>query len=366
MARKKFLKKLAFSGIFTIILLVLIEIILSFLQIFPDDYYTGTPNSGFTWKINPEEIIGIHQDSEVSYDEFGARSISNYQDATHKIVAFGGSTTACFALTDSKTWTALLDKKMGDSYWVGNFGRPGNSSNHHVLQFKHMLEKPELSDAKTVLIMQGVNDFVAYLISSERYLNSPDNKLKRFAFQHIPDDHLPFYKQFTLYKLGSRAKKNILFYFKHQDYLTEKVLDIKQLKKESEILEELPDLTAGLAHYEKNIETIIKDANEKKIKLIFTTQATMWKPDLEKKYEDLIITSGFANNEAFYSTTTLYEGMEIFNERLKTICKRNNIPCIDLDLPKTTASFYDDFHFNESGAELVSDQIAEFLKRELR
>lgn len=214
--------------------------------------------------------------------------------------------------------------------------------------------------------MQGVNDFVAYLISSERYLNSPDNKLKRFAFQHIPDDHLPFYKQFTLYKLGSRAKKNILFYFKHQDYLTEKVLDIKQLKKESEILEELPDLTAGLAHYEKNIETIIKDANEKKIKLIFTTQATMWKPDLEKKYEDLIITSGFANNEAFYSTTALYEGMEIFNERLKTICKRNNIPCIDLDLPKTTASFYDDFHFNESGAELVSDQIAEFLKRELR
>ena len=140
MARKKFLKKLAFSGIFTIILLVLIEIILSFLQIFPDDYYTGTPNSGFTWKINPEEIIGIHQDSEVSYDEFGARSISNYQDATHKIVAFGGSTTACFALTDSKTWTALLDKKMGDSYWVGNFGRPGNSSNHHVLQFKHMLD----------------------------------------------------------------------------------------------------------------------------------------------------------------------------------------------------------------------------------
>jgi len=88
----------------------------------------------------------------------------------------------------------------------------------------------------------------------------------------------------------------------------------------------------------------------------------MWKPNLEPQYEELMITSGFQNNEAFYSTTALYGGMELFNQRLKTICKQNNIPCIDLQLPKTTESFYDDFHFNESGAELTSDQISEKLK----
>ncbi|QHI38128.1 hypothetical protein IMCC3317_35140 [Kordia antarctica] len=363
---KQFLKKLALSGVFTLILLVLVEIILSFFQLFPADYYTMTPNSGFTWKINSEEITGIYQDSEVSFDELGARSISKYQDKEHKIVVFGGSTTACFALTQSKDWPALLEKKLGDSYWVGNFGRPGNSSNHHVLQFKHILEKPELSDVKTVVIMQGVNDFVAYLISADSYLNSPNKDLKRFAFQHIPDDHLPFYKRFTLYKLGSSAKRNILFYFKHSDHLTKAVEDIKLLKQKSKIIDELPDLTAGLAHYEKNIKDLIKQANEKKIKLVFVTQATMWKPDLEKKYEDLMVTSGFANNEAFYSTKAFYEGMEVFNERLMKVCDQNNISYVDLKLPKTTESFYDDFHFNESGAELTSDQIAQSLKMLLK
>jgi len=356
------LRKLKYYSIFTIIILVIAEIVLSLLEVVPTNYYVNTPNSGFTWEIDPNEITGIHQDSEVSFDELGARSISNHEAANHKIVGFGGSTTACFALTQEKTWSALLEKNLGDSYWVGNFGRPGNNSSHHALQFKYTLDKPELSDTKIVVIMQGVNDFVAYLISADRYINLPEKRLKRFAFQHVPNDHLPFYKRFTLYQLAFRAKQNIVFYFKHKDHLTETVLDIKDLKKKSKIISELPNLEAGLAHYEKNILDIIKQAKEKNIKLVFVTQATMWRPDLEPKYEELMLTSGFQNNEAFYSTPALYEGMEVFNERLKTVCKQNNIPCIDLQLPKTTESFYDDFHFNESGAKLTADQLSKELE----
>lgn len=359
---RKTLKKLVFSGVFTLILLIVVEIILSFFNLFPADYYTMTPNSGFTWEINPNEITGINQDSEILFDELGARSISNYEDAANKIVVFGGSTTACFALTQSKTWSALLEKKLGDSYWVGNFGRPGNSSNHHVLQFEHMLKKEELSDVKTVLIMQGVNDLVGYLISPERYLNLPDKKLKNIAFQHIPDGNIPFYKKLTLYKLARRAKQNISFYFKHKNYLTQAVTDIKLLRTQVERIHKLPELTEGLARYEKNILNIIDQAKKKNIRVIFITQATMWKPNLEAQYENLMLTSGFQNNEAFYSTEALYHGMETFNERLKTVCNHNNVSYIDLKLPKTTASFYDDFHFNESGAALASDEISKALK----
>ena len=325
-----------------------------------------TPNSGFTWEIDTNEITGIHQDSEVSFDELGARSISDYEDASHKMIVFGGSTTACFALTQEKTWTALLEKKLNNKLWIGNFGRPGNSSNHHVLQLEYMLKKSELKDTKTVLIMQGVNDLVGYLISPERYLHSTKEQLKKFAFQHLPDDHLPFYKQFTLYKLASRAKNNLIFYFKHKDHLTQTSLDIRALKKRSKIIDSLPDLTEGLAHYEENIKKLIQQAKEKNIRLVFVTQATMWRPDLEEKYEELMVTSGFENNEAFYSTTAFYGGMNEFNERLQRVCAQENIPCIDLQLPKTTESFYDDFHFNESGAKLASEQIAKELNVLLR
>ncbi|MBC8753032.1 SGNH/GDSL hydrolase family protein [Kordia sp. YSTF-M3] len=359
---EKTLRKLKYYSISTVILLVVAEIILSLCNIFPSDYYTNTPNSEFTWKIDHNEITGIQQDSEVSFDELGARSISNYENKDHKIIVFGGSTTACFALTQEKTWSALLEEKLGDSYWVGNFGRPGNSSNHHVLQFEHILKKEELKDAKTVLIMQGVNDLVGYLISSERYLNLPKQKLKRIAFQHVPDENIPFYKKLTLYKLARRAKKNISFYFKHKDYLTQAVTDVKLLRTQVERVHTLPELTEGLEQYEKNTQNIIDQAKEKNIRVIFITQATMWKPNLEAQYEKLMLTSGFANNEAFYSTEALYHGMEAFNQRLKTVCDRNSVSYINLELPKTTASFYDDFHFNESGANLASDEISKALK----
>ena len=358
---KSFLKKIAFSGIVFLVLLIVAEIVLSLLEVVPSDYYVNTPNSCFTWEINHDEIVGIQQDSEVTFDALGARSISDYKEAEHKMFVLGGSTAACFALTQEKTWAALIEKKLGDTFWIGNFGRPGNNSNHHLLQLEQLLKKPALQDTKTVIIMQGVNDLVAYLISEERYLNLPEAKVKRFAFQHIPDDHLPWYKRFTLYKLAARAKKNISFYFNHKDHLTKTVLDIRALKKQSKIIPELPDLTKGLARYEENIKQLIQIAKENNIQLVFVTQATMWKPNLEPQYEELMITSGFQNNEAFYSTTALYGGMEAFNEKLKTVCAQENIPCIDLQLPKTTESFYDDFHFNESGAELTAKQIYEKL-----
>ncbi|WP_046743943.1 SGNH/GDSL hydrolase family protein [Kordia zhangzhouensis] len=366
MARKKLFQKTLYYLVSTCILLVLAEFILSFFNLFPSDYYVMTPNSGFTWEIDSNEITGIHQNSEVHFDELGARSISNFENATHKVVVFGGSTTACFALTQEKTWTALLEKKLGSPFWIGNFGRPGNSSNHHILQMEYMLDKPELTDTKTVVIMQGVNDFVAYLISPERYINSSKEQLKKFAFQHLPDDHLPFYKQLTLYKLASRAKSNLIFYFNHKNHLTETAIDIRALKKNATIIEKLPDLSEGLAHYEQNCKQLIKLANEKNVKLVFITQATMWRPDLEEEYEKLMVTSGFQNNEAFYSTTAFYQGMKLFNERLKLVCKQENIDFIDLQLPKTTESFYDDFHFNESGAKLAAEQISKELNAILK
>jgi lysophospholipase L1-like esterase len=360
---KVVMKKLVFSGLFTLFLLIITEIILSFFHILPDGYFTATPNSSFTWEISPNQIIGIQGDSEVKFDRIGSRSTSNFADKKKKIVAFGGSTTACFALTQNRTWTALLEEKLGDSYWVGNFGRPGNSSNHNVLQFKHILEKPELSDVNTVLIMQGANDFISYLVSPERYLTPTNKNIERVTFQHVPLVSKPFPKNIILYQLALKLKSKIMFQLKYKDHLTKTATSIKSSRLESKLIDHLPNLDKGLNHFEKNILDIIKMAKNKKITVVFTTQATMWKPSLEPQYEKLIMTSGFQNNEAFYSTIAFSRGMDLFNERLLKICKANNIPCLDLKLPKTTESFYDDFHFNESGARLVSNRIFTFLKQ---
>ena len=45
-----------------------------------------------------------------------------------------------------------------------------------------------------------------------------------------------------------------------------------------------------------------------------------------------------------------------------TVCDTYNIPVLDLQLPKDQTIFYDDMHFNESGAEIVAEKVYQFLK----
>ncbi|GAA0729772.1 hypothetical protein GCM10009430_40250 [Aquimarina litoralis] len=358
MVRKKLLKDILYYSVFTFIILVLAEVILSLSNIFPNDYYTNTPNTKQSYSENPSKIEGISGAYEIGYDALGSRSISDYSKATHKIIAIGGSTTICSVLTQEKTWTALLDKKLGDSYWVGNFARSGNSSNHHVFQFQHILDKPELKDTKIVLMLVGVNDCRAYLISPDKYINMSDTKVKTTAFNHIPNSELPFLRSLNLYKLAKKARQRILYYL-----LPRKPLDyLEKYESKIEPITELPDLTDGLNHYERNLNKIIKEAQKRDISIIFMTQPTIWQKDLSDKHKTLLAARSHYNKTPLYTGEALNKIMTTFNERLMTVCNKNNIPIIDLQLPKDQTIFYDDMHFNESGAEVVAEKVYNFLR----
>jgi len=359
MARKKLFKKIKYYTISTLIILVIAEVVLSLLNIFPNDYYTNTPNVSSTYDENPSKIDGISGFYEIAYDALGSRSVSEYSKAAHKIVAIGGSTTICSVLTQEKTWTALLDKKLGDSYWVGNFARSGNSTNHHIFQFQHILDKPELKDTKIVLMLVGVNDCRGYLISQDKYINMSDLNIKKSAFGHLPNSELPLLRRPTLVKLARQAKQRILFYSqprKPLDYLA-------KYESKTEPIAKLPDLTNGLNHYEYNLKKIIQEAEKRNIKVIFMTQPTLWQKDLSDEYKTLLAARSHYNKTPLYTGEALNEIMTIFNQRLMTVCDTHNIPVIDLQLPKNKTIFYDDMHFNESGAEVVAAKVHSFLKQ---
>jgi len=359
MAGSSFFKKIKYYTIFTLIFLVIAEVILSLSNIFPNGYYTNTPNVSDQYSKNPSKIDGISGYYEIGYDVLGSRSVSDYSKAAHKIVALGGSTTICSVLTQEKTWTALLDKKLGDSYWVGNFGKSGNSSNHHIFQFQHILDKPELKDTEIVLMLVGVNDCRGYLISKDKYMHMPDLEVKKSAFGHIPNSELPFLKRLTLYKLAKKARQRILFYSQPKrplDYL-------EKFEGQTEPITKLPDVTDGLNHYEHNLKKIIQEAQKRNISIIFITQPTLWQKNLSDKYKTLLAARSHYNKTPLYTGEALDEIMTIFNKRLMSVCEKYNIPVIDLQLPKNQTIFYDDMHFNESGAEVVAAKVHSFLKQ---
>ncbi len=52
-----------------------------------------------------------------------------------------------------------------------------------------------------------------------------------------------------------------------------------------------------------------------------------------------------------------------FNQRLIDICRSKKVTCINLELPHSSDAFYDDCHFNENGADLVANQLFQYLNR---
>lgn len=121
--------------------------------------------------------------------------------------------------------------------------------------------------------------------------------------------------------------------------------------------------------FHQNIEQIIDLCAQHQLKLICVNQATLWQDSLPMELSALLWMGGIGKYQeqkggVYYSPKALQLGMEQYNTMLKSTTGANNIQCIDIahQLPKDTSVFYDDCHFNETGAKKVAEAILRQLK----
>ena len=136
----------------------------------------------------------------------------------------------------------------------------------------------------------------------------------------------------------------------------------------TDIRDELPDLSSALETYASNLNKMIDVANEKSVRLILVTQPTLWRPDLPEDLAALLWLGGIGNFQAesgkpYYSVGALDRAMQAYNDTLLQICRQRKVECVDLAsmLAKDTTVFYDDVHFNESGARKVAAVLADYF-----
>ena len=104
------------------------------------------------------------------------------------------------------------------------------------------------------------------------------------------------------------------------------------------------------------------------MRLLFLTQPAMWRKDLSDREKRLLwagaVGSPFDNNVTkYYSVQPLSIMMKKFNNILLENTSKTGVECIDLAsiFLKDTTVFYDDFHFNEGGANKIARVIADYL-----
>lgn len=371
---KTFIQNFILSVISVVVCVSMIEIGYFFYKLNKSDqYFIWLPHTYNVFKPLSQTLPGIKGMSHFTINSKGIRGRDFSEENEYRILSIGGSTTECLYLDDSEAFPALLEKYLNEmttlKVWVGNVGRSGLNTIDHILAMKYLFNG--LPRIDMIILLIGANDLMISLHPwyTPPFLRALDNEKwqKRRAFLVSPESFsfrsLFVFKLFQ--KLSYRFAKVLPSW---QDEAGKWYEDRRRKRLDSEKINTIPDLSLPLKQYQININKIINIAREKSIRLLFLTQPSMWRKDLSARENNLLwagaVGSPFDNNVTkYYSAQPLSIMMKKYNNILLENTSKFGVECIDLAsiLPKDTTVFYDDFHFNEGGANKIARIIADYL-----
>jgi lysophospholipase L1-like esterase len=334
----------------------------------PTSYYVWRPNLERTFRPYPGAMPGINGDSRFFINSTGIRGDEFAGDQQYRILCIGGSTTECMYLDQTEAWPYLLQEKLNGlntlKVWVGNVGKSACGTPDYILQMEHLL--PQYPQLDAIILLIGANEGAPESV----YAYPLDH-----AFAIHPFEDKPFPQNTALWRLGhrffillnSRTNWDTLFTVQVkevQEQAGKWYIDAREQRAQAEIVDEMPDLTPLLDEYGENLNTIIDMAKAESIRLICMTFPSIYREDLTEQ-ERALLWGGPTDEtqEKYYSVRVLMERAKQINSKTIDVCQSQGVECIDLAnlLPKDTTVFYDDLHYNESGAQLIAQAIFEYL-----
>ena len=363
--------------------LAVAEIVLRMAWPTPKVYRALKP--GLQAAFNPRHSPGVKGPSAFLVNSMGvrAREFGPARAGEYRILCIGGSTTESLVNDQSRIWTTLLERALdpwpdGRRVWVGNVGRAGLTSRHHVLQMTHL---PAVYDPDAIVILLGINDLSRRLSQGDaydpRFAQRPENQLSlmreavavfpgQFASEW-PND--PWIKRARLWQLVRMFKYRILHRSEMQDAEGESFARWRQHRASGARAPALPPLDDALQEYTDNLRRIVSLARARKARLVLVTQPVLWRAGLSEQDKALLWLGGVGDfqNEAgavYYEPEALAGGMDAYNRRLLAVCAETGTECVDLAaaVPRTTEYFWDDCHFTDEGEALVAGVLAAAIR----
>jgi hypothetical protein len=380
--------KLTFRSVLINLTLVLVaalcaaivgEVLLRYALPYPSGFWQWPPGLAKTFYPDPEVLPGVQGPTRFVINSSGIRGDEFSASQHYRIMTIGGSSTECLYLDERVAWPralqTILDRARPDlRAWVGNLGKSGFNTRHHILQMQYLL--PQLPHLDAIVVLVGINDMGLRLMMGDSYdphfLERPEGRqhLMRRTFLYYPltlGDRLDT-KNTAWWRLTAYLKTSF-FSEQIQDEAARKVAAQRKRRQQApEMVDTLPDLHPALGEYARNLNIMIDAGRDRYVRMVFVTQPSLWRDDLTDAEQHLLWAGGIGNYEEegahrYYTARQLMRAMNLYNEKLLEVCRAREVECIDLAaaLPKNTTVFYDDCHFNENGSLKVAAVIGEYL-----
>ena len=318
---KKAIKAIAINGLVLLGLIIVVELIFG-------SWFEPTKFHLNIIRRNAQDVNYYPWQKEVviyTRDQHGFRGsgIAN-QPETIDILAVGGSTTDEVGVTDSLTWTALLEKKLkkdGKNLLIANAGISAQSTIGHIKNFEIWFPQIENLRPKYILFYVGINDYI-YIWEKEKgllgeatekglrhpnvayhyYLAIVFRVRQKSIFYHV-------YKRIHGYLLA----KQFLVYEGGVKFNTLEYVDTTTVsQKHLQIFKE------GLESFEKRLQVLISYSEKIGAEPIFITQPTMfYRFDHGKLYGLRNVTRHFKYP---HSGVDYYHMLNLLNETIRGVC----------------------------------------------
>jgi len=259
------------------------------------------------------------------------------------LMCLGGSTTQ-FKDPDGRDWPSRVEavlrrRYQNDRIDVLNMGMMWYTSLHSLMNYAVNLRpaKPE-----AILVMHAINDLLQ---------NADFSYFSRGPFR---PDYGHFYGP-----LKNLIARRGLF-----DSASEMLRDFWYAKPRQVV-----DQTdfPGLAPFRRNIDALIDLAEADDVQVVLMTQPNLLKESFspEEKAVFHMINAEAIGRDKRWSVATVFRGMKAYNDALREIARRRNVPLIDLEplIPKTLEYFQDEVHYRKKTFDIIGSAVAAELIR---
>ncbi|MEO6314790.1 MAG: SGNH/GDSL hydrolase family protein [Chitinophagaceae bacterium] len=354
--------RLIYAGYITVITIIALEILLRFFYPFQKTI------AGGKWQLSTNITYQLRNIKNQRVDPmvinkrnsigFRGENPAGDMNARFTLLTVGGSTTACTALDEGKTWTDRLGRHLNKTFtsvWINNAGLDGNSTYGHIKLISNYLSVLPFKP-KVIVFLIGVNDIDRDDISLE---DAPETKgfaKKNMQWLENKSATVHFFRDLerSLYPIEIfKNNGNWNFTNFKAVYLSQSYMDSAITKQDS-----------LLQAFKKRLYHLTAACYKMNILPVFVTQPLVFGNGTLHGGNPAIDFHVFNNDE---NGQLFWKKLTLFNDVTTKVSQEEKIHCIDLAtlMPKDTLYYYDSMHYTNEGAEKVSRIIYEDLNQYL-